>query len=148
MEKNILWRVVVIVAVVAVAAWSLPGLAFAVFTRMPFGPRQLFYVFVTFIGLQLINVPLVTIRQVFTPDVMLGRVLTATRAIGWAPTPIGALIGASLVSAEVVSFITAVRLAPTLIILAGVGLVPTVIWSDTFGPIATGDHPTVGVDSD
>jgi MFS family permease len=119
------------------------GLAFAVFVRMVFGPLQLFYVFVTFIGLQLINVPLVTIRQVFTPDVMLGRVLTATRAIGWAPTPIGALIGASLVSAEVVSFITAVRLAPLLIIVAGIGLIPTVIWRDTFGPITTGDHPTV-----
>jgi MFS family permease len=118
------------------------GLSFAVFTRMEFGPRQLFYVFVTFIGLQLINVPLVTIRQVFTPDIMLGRVLTAARAIGWAPTPIGALIGASLVSAEVVSFITAVRLAPGLIILAGIGLIPTIIWRDTFGPITTGDHPT------
>ena len=76
---------------------------------------------------------------------MLGRVLTATRAIGWAPTPIGALIGAALVSAEVVSFLTAVRLAPFLIIIAGIGLVPTVIWRDTFGPIARGDHPTIRV---
>ena len=118
------------------------GLAFAVFVRMLFGPLQLFYVFVTFIGLQLVNVPLVTIRQVFAPDVMLGRVLTATRAIGWAPTPIGALIGASLVSAEVVSFLTAVRLAPLLIIAAGIGLIPTIIWRDTFGPIVSGDHPT------
>ncbi len=119
------------------------GLAFAVFVRMAFGPLQLFYVFVAFIGLQLVNVPLVTIRQVFTPDVMLGRVLTATRAIGWAPTPIGALIGAALVSAEVVGFLTAVRLAPMLIILAALGLVPTIIWRDTFGPITTGDHPTL-----
>lgn len=124
------------------------GLAFAVFVRMLYGPLQLFYVFVAFIGLQLINVPLVTIRQVFTPDVMLGRVLTATRAIGWAPTPIGALIGAALVSADVVSFLTAVRMAPTLIILAGLGLIPTVIWGDTFGPIARGEHPTVSFDTE
>jgi MFS family permease len=122
------------------------GLAFAVFVRMAFGPMQLFYVFVAFIGLQLVNVPLVTIRQVFTPDVMLGRVLTATRAIGWAPTPIGALIGASLVSAEVVGFLTAVRVAPMLIILAGLGLIPTIIWSDTFGPITRGDHPTLAME--
>ncbi len=119
------------------------GLAFAVFVRMLFGPMQLFYVFIMFIGLQLVNVPLVTIRQVFTPDVMLGRVLTASRAIGWAPTPIGALIGAGLVSQGVVSFLTAVQAAPLLIIIAGLGLIPTVIWRDTFGPIATGDHPTV-----
>ena len=124
------------------------GLAFAVFVRMAFGPLQLFYVFVAFIGLQLVNVPLVTIRQVFTPDVMLGRVLTATRAIGWAPTPIGALIGASLVSAEVVSFLTAVRLAPMLIIFAGIGLIPTIIWSDTFGPITSGQHPTVAFETE
>jgi MFS family permease len=124
------------------------GLAFAVFVRMEFGPRQLFYVFVAFIGFQLFNVPLVTIRQVFTPDVMLGRVLTATRAIGWAPTPIGALIGASLVSAEVVGFLTAVRLAPLLIIVAAIGLIPTVIWSDTFGPIRTGEHPTVAFETE
>ncbi len=124
------------------------GLAFAVFVRMAFGPLQLFYVFVAFIGLQLVNVPLVTIRQVFTPDVMLGRVLTATRAIGWAPTPIGALVGASLVSADVVSFLTAVRLAPMLIIFAGIGLIPTVIWSDTFGPITTGEHPTLASETE
>ncbi len=124
------------------------GLAFAVFVRMVFGPLQLFYVFVAFIGLQLINVPLVTIRQVFTPDVMLGRVLTATRAIGWAPTPIGALIGASLVSAEVMSFLTAVRLAPMLIIFAGLGLIPTIIWSDTFGPITSGEHPSLAFESE
>jgi MFS family permease len=124
------------------------GLAFAVFVRMLFGPLQLFYVFVAFIGLQLINVPLVTIRQVFTPDVMLGRVLTATRAIGWAPTPIGALIGAALVSAEVVSFLTAVRLAPMLIIFAGLGLIPTIIWSDTFGPITAGEHPTLAYETE
>lgn len=124
------------------------GLSYAVFVRMLFGPMQLFYVFIAHIGLQLFNVPLVTIRQVFTPDVMLGRVLTATRAIGWAPTPIGALIGASLVSADIVSFITAVRLAPLLIIVAGIGLIPTVIWRDTFGPIRSGVHPTVPLRSE
>ncbi len=124
------------------------GLGFAVFVRMSFGPMQLFYVFVAFIGLQLTNVPLVTIRQVFTPDVMLGRVLTATRAIGWAPLPIGALLGAGLVSTEVVSFLSAVRLAPILIIVVGLSMVPTVIWRDTFGPITSGDHPTLAVDTE
>lgn len=119
------------------------GIAFSVFVRMTFGALLLFYVFIAFIGLQLINVPLVTIRQTFTPDLMLGRVLTASRAIGWAPTPIGALIGTTLVSAELVDFLTAVQLAPILIIAVGIGLIPTVIWGDTFGPIRVGSHPTL-----
>lgn len=118
------------------------GIAFSVFVHTTYGWMLLFYAFITSIGLQLTNVPLVTIRQTFTPDLMLGRVLTATRAIGWAPTPIGALIGTTLVSAGLIEFLTAIRLAPLLIIVVGVGLIPTVIWSDTFGPIRVGSHPT------
>ena len=112
------------------------GLGVAVFVTMQFGPVMLFYVFVAFIGLQVEQVPLFTIRQAFTPEVMLGRVLTATRAISWAPTPIGALIGVALASNESIGFTRVVRLSPYLIIIVAIGLVPTVIWRDTFGPIA------------
>lgn len=121
------------------------GLGFAIFVSMRFGPVLLMYVFVAFIGLQLVNVPLVTIRQTFTPEVMLGRVLTASRAIGWAPTPIGALLGVGIAKLldelDMGGFETVVRISPFLILLVGLGLIPTIIWSDTFGPIYDKDHP-------
>ena len=46
------------------------------------------------------------------------------------------------------SFLTAVRLAPMLIIFAGLGLIPTIIWSDTFGPITSGEHPTLAFETE
>lgn len=110
------------------------GLAFAVFVTMQFGPLLLFYTFVAFIGLQTLQVPLLTIRQVYTPEVMLGRVLTATRAISWAPLPIGALLGVVLAANEAIGFTRVVRSAPYLVIVVAIGLLPTIIRRDTFGP--------------
>lgn len=125
------------------------GLGFAIFVSMRFGPVLLIYVFVAFIGLQLVNVPLVTIRQTFTPEVMLGRVLTASRAIGWAPTPIGALLGVGiaelLAELEMGGFESVVRVSPFLILLVGLGLIPTIIWRDTFGPVYDKDHPASAI---
>lgn len=121
------------------------GLGFATVVSMRFGLLLLLYVFVTFIGYQLVNVPLVTIRQTYTPEVMLGRVLTASRAIGWAPTPIGALLGVAI-ARLIDGFETVVRLAPFLILAVGIGLIPTIIWRDTFGPIYDKDHPAATPD--
>lgn len=132
-----------------IAGLFILGLGFAIFVSMRFGPVLLIYVFVAFIGVQLFNVPLVTIRQTFTPEVMLGRVLTASRAIGWAPTPIGALLGVGiaelLATLEMGGFESVVRTAPFLILLVGLGLIPTIIWRDTFGPIYDKDHPASAI---
>ncbi len=52
------------------------------------------------IGVSLINVSLATIRQHYADDNMLGRVITVSRAIGWATLPLGALIGGWLGESE------------------------------------------------
>ena len=44
-------------------------------------------------GIGLINVSLATIRQHYATSSMLGRVISASRALGWATLPIGALVG-------------------------------------------------------
>lgn len=82
------------------------------------------------VGLQWVNVPLATIRQAYSPNVILGRVITATRAIGWATLPIGSLIGAAV--ADRAGFSNVVKVAPLIILFTAVALVPTILWRDTF----------------
>jgi MFS family permease len=91
------------------------------------------------IGVSLINVPLATIRQHYANESMLGRVISASRAIGWATLPIGALVGGWLgESEETLPFIA--RTFPILLILTALWLVTTVVWNDTFGPNFEGRH--------
>ncbi len=84
------------------------------------------------VGLQWVNVPLATIRQAFTPSVILGRVMTATRAIGWATLPLGALMGAAF--ADTAGYSLVVRVAPAIMVVVALALVPTVLWRNTFTP--------------
>jgi MFS family permease len=90
-------------------------------------------------GVSLINVPLATIRQTYAKDSMLGRVISASRAIGWATLPIGALVGGWLADSEK-TLIMVARIFPVLLILTALWLFTTVVWSDTFGPHFEGRH--------
>lgn len=85
------------------------------------------------IGASVINVPLATIRQHYAAESMLGRVITASRAIGWATLPIGALVGGWLGNTES-TYPTVARSFPLLFIATAVWLLTTIVWTDTFGP--------------
>jgi predicted MFS family arabinose efflux permease len=91
------------------------------------------------LGVSLINVPLATIRQSYAREGMLGRVVTASRAIGWATLPIGALVGGWLADTEAM-LMTVARTFPILLVLTAIWLYTTVVWSDTFGPNFEGKH--------
>lgn len=84
-------------------------------------------------GVSLVNVPLATIRQHYASESMLGRVVSASRAIGWASLPLGALIGAWLGSSED-AYVVVARVFPLFLIGTAIWLYTTVIWSDTKGP--------------
>lgn len=107
------------------------GLAFWVAVHSAFGVGVLVVMFVMFIGISLVNVPLATIRQIYTPTAMLGRVISAARTIGWSTLPIGALAGAAV--ADGAGYRIVARATPLILIVTGLWLVLTPIWSDTFG---------------
>lgn len=119
------------------------GLAFWALIHQTFGVTALFLLFAMFLGISLINVPLVTIRQSYTPTAMLGRVITAARTIGWSTLPLGSLVGAALADAN--SYLTVARFTPAILIVVALWLTVTPIWSDTGGPhrgrrLATSDR--------
>ncbi|MDP9143889.1 MAG: hypothetical protein M3N43_04195, partial [Actinomycetota bacterium] len=90
-------------------------------------------------GVSLINVPLATIRQNYAKDSMLGRVISVSRAVGWATLPIGALVGGWLADTEETLIVVA-RTFPILLVLTALWLFTTIVWSDTFGPNFEGRH--------
>ncbi len=85
------------------------------------------------VGISVINVPLATIRQHYAHESMLGRVITASRAIGWATLPIGALIGGWLGNTEA-TYPWVARIFPVILMGTALWLYTTVVWSDTYGP--------------
>jgi Na+/melibiose symporter-like transporter len=91
------------------------------------------------IGVSLINVSLATIRQHYADDNMLGRVVTVSRAIGWATLPIGALVGGWLGSSEETLPLVA-RIFTAVLVVTALWLMATVVWKDTFGPNFEGRH--------
>lgn len=95
------------------------------------------------IGISIINIPLATIRQHYAAESMLGRVITASRAIGWATLPIGALVGGWLGNTEA-AYPWVARTFPILLIATALWLYTTVIWSDTYGPGFEGAHTRTG----
>ena len=84
-------------------------------------------------GISVINIPLATIRQIYAGEPMLGRVIAASRAIGWATLPVGALIGGWLGNTED-TYPWVARIFPVIILATAVWLFTTVIWTDTYGP--------------
>ncbi len=106
-------------ALLAVTHWGLPALLLA-------GG------FMT--GLSLANIPALTIRQHYTPKVMLGRVLSATTAISWASLPVGALVG-TWAESHYGNLQGLVIAASLLIVLAGLSVLPTILCKkDSAGP--------------
>ena len=91
------------------------------------------------VGVSFINIPLVTIRQHYAAESMLGRVITASRAIGWATLPLGALVGGWLGATES-TYPWVARAFPVVLMATAVWLYTTVIWTDTFGPDFEGDE--------
>ncbi|MGQ0848813.1 MAG: MFS transporter [Actinomycetota bacterium] len=108
------------------------GLSLLAVVRTRYGVGALLLFFIMFVGISLVNVPLATIRQIYTPHAMLGRVITAARTIGWSTLPIGAMLGALV--AESTNYSTVARATPLILIVTGVSLFFTSIWRDTFGP--------------
>ena len=106
------------------------GMTLLVFSK--FGIPALLFGFLMFIGIGLVNVPIATIRQVYTPPAMLGRVITASRALSWGTLPIGALVGGML--ADQTNYTTTVRFTPVILLGLTLWLFTTPLWSDTFGP--------------
>jgi hypothetical protein len=85
------------------------------------------------VGISVINIPLATIRQHYATESMRGRVISASRALGWATLPLGALVGGWLGATES-TYPWVARSFPILLLATALWLFTTVIWSDTFGP--------------
>jgi hypothetical protein len=113
------------------------GLFAVMFTR--YGPLAIALQIGWMVGVSTINVPLATIRQHYAPPSMIGRVITASRALGWATLPLGALIGGWLGAGEE-SYPWVARLFPILLLGTAVWLFTTVVWTDTYGPGYGGKH--------
>jgi MFS family permease len=107
-------------------------IAFIIFVDTPFSFLGLIYLFIAFLMLMLINVPIATIRQAYTPAILRGRVIAAARAIGWTTLPLGALLG-TVVAEATGQFVPMARWCAVLILIAGIALLPTKVWRDTFG---------------
>ena len=80
------------------------------------------------IGLPWLGVSLVTIRQLRSPDAMLGRITSASRAIAWGSLPIGAFGGGWLAD-NVFSFQSVLAVVPIILIATAVWLRFTPVWS-------------------
>lgn len=108
------------------------GFTFLVIPQVRYGIFAIILFLVMFAGLSLVNVPLATIRQTYTPPMMLGRVISAARTIGWSTLPVGALVGTAL--ADSAGYLPVAQAAPLILVLTGFGLIFSSIWRDTFGP--------------
>lgn len=105
------------------------GCGFVVAARFQYGALGLLVFLLGYLGLGLTNVAVATIRQSFVPERLLGRVITASRAIGWTTLPIGALIGPAI--ADRTAYETVAVLAPLLLFIGGLMLIPTIVWRST-----------------
>ncbi|HEX6947393.1 MAG TPA: MFS transporter [Acidimicrobiia bacterium] len=116
-----------------VIGMAMTGLGMFAFMFTRYGLIAIFLQVFWMAGVSIVNVPIATVRQVYSSPSMLGRVITASRAIGWATIPLGAVLGGALGSSEATYPLVA-RAAPILLMATALWLFTTVIWSDTFGP--------------
>lgn len=125
------------------------GLAFAGISLLivmftTYGIGAMLFLALFMFGISVINIPLATIRQIYAGEEMLGRVIAAARAIGWATLPLGALVGGWLGNTES-TYPWIARLFPLIAIGCALWLFTTVIWSDTYGPeYRVGRHSSEG----
>jgi predicted MFS family arabinose efflux permease len=116
-----------------VSGLALAGIALLAFMFSTYGILAMLLLAAFMFGVSVINVPLATIRQIYAGEAMLGRVISAARAIGWATLPVGALVGGWLGNTES-TYPWVARLFPLILLACALWLFTTVIWSDTFGP--------------
>jgi Na+/melibiose symporter-like transporter len=81
-----------------------------------------------FVGLPWLNVAAVTIRQIRSPDEMLGRITAASRAISLGSLPIGAVVGGYLAD-EVLSLSTVLIAGPALLGVTALWLRISPVWA-------------------
>ena len=115
---------------------ALSGICLFLVMFTTYGPIALALMVAWMIGISLINIPLVTIRQHYAATSMLGRVISASRALGWATLPIGALVGGWL-GATPDTYPMVARAFPVVLIATAIWLTTTVIRTDTYGPDMT-----------
>jgi MFS family permease len=119
---------------------SLAGVTLLAFMFTKYGIVAMALIALFMFGVSVINIPLATIRQTYVGEAMLGRVISASRAIGWATLPIGALVGGWLGNTET-TYPWIARMFPLILLGCALWLFTTVIWSDTYGPeYRTGSH--------
>ena len=94
---------------------------------------------VGFIGLPWLNIAMVTIRQIRSPEAMLGRITAASRAIAWGSLPIGAVIGGYLAD-DVLSLSTVLLAGPFWIGFTGLWLRFSPVWSTTQKEMGRATH--------
>jgi len=126
-----------------VSGLTLAGVCLLAFMFTTYGIVAMLLVALFMFGVSVINIPLATIRQIYAGEGMLGRVIAAARAIGWATLPIGALVGGWLGNTER-TYPWVARLFPLILLGCALWLYTTVIWTDTYGPqYHTGSHEKV-----
>jgi MFS family permease len=108
------------------------GSGFSVLTYLHSKWQVLAVFAVTFVGLAWINIPLITMRQLYTPDRLLGRVTSASRAVMWSTLPLGSLLGTRI--ADFVGLEAVARIEPLFIIAFGIYLMRSPIWTADFEP--------------
>jgi MFS family permease len=123
-----------------VAGMGLTGVLMLGLMFTTYGPLAIALQAGWMVGVSVINVPLATIRQHYAKESMLGRVITASRAVGWATLPLGAIFGGWL-GATPSTYPMVARSFPLLILATAVWLMTTVVWADTFGPEFIGKSP-------
>ncbi len=111
---------------------GISGLTLFAFMFTTYGPVAMLLLAVYMFFISVLNIPLATIRQTWAGESMLGRVVSAARAIGWATLPIGALVGGFLGNTES-TYLVVARLFPLILVVSAFWLMTTVIWKDTFG---------------
>jgi MFS family permease len=102
------------------------GSLFALFVNSSFGAAAFILLLAAFSAVPLLSVAYATLRQQLTPDELLGRVATASRAVAWTTLPIGALLGAAV--SDLTDFGLVVRAAPFGLLIVGLALMRTVVW--------------------
>jgi MFS family permease len=80
-----------------------------------------------FMGLVWVNVSMTTMRQLYTPAHLLGRVTATARAIAWGTLPFGALFGTAL--ADRIGLLTIVRVGPVFVVAFALFLISTAVWN-------------------
>lgn len=124
-----------------VVGLAITGIGMFAFMYTDFGLVAVLLQILWMAGVSIVNVPIATVRQVYSSPSMLGRVITASRAIGWATIPLGAVVGGALgASAETYPWVA--QTGPILLMATALWLFTTVIWSDTFGPDSTTEEQT------